>query len=49
MTEYTYEQWNSLDMYSTLTKITALIIFILLFGQLIFAVNIVIGIFKRRT
>lgn len=47
--EYTYEQWNSLDMYSTLMKVTAFVIFILLFGQLIFVVNFIIGIFKRQT
>jgi cytochrome c oxidase subunit 1 len=46
---YDYSNWNSSEMYSTLMKTIAIIILILLFGQIIFVVNLIVGLFNRKT
>jgi heme/copper-type cytochrome/quinol oxidase subunit 1 len=46
---YKYSNWNSSEMYSTLMKTLAIIILILLFGQIIFVVNLIAGLLKRKT
>jgi cytochrome c oxidase subunit 1 len=45
---YDYSNWNSSEMYSTLIKTIAIIILILLFGQILFIVNLIAGLFKRK-
>jgi heme/copper-type cytochrome/quinol oxidase subunit 1 len=46
---YDYSNWNSIDNYTMFTKAIAIIIFVLLFGQLLYVVNLIVGLFKRRT
>lgn len=46
---YDYSNWNSLDMYSTLIKVGAITLFILLLGQINFVINFIVGIFKSKT
>jgi heme/copper-type cytochrome/quinol oxidase subunit 1 len=46
---YDHSNWNSSEMYSTLMKTIAIIILILLFGQIIFVVNLIAGLFRRKT
>jgi len=46
---YEFSNWNSLDNYNTFTKAISLTSFGLLFGQLIFIINFIAGLFKRRT
>ncbi len=43
---YDYSNWNTLDNYSSLTKTMAVSIFVLLFGQFIFVINLIAGVFK---
>jgi len=46
---YDYSTWNSLDLYSTHAKTFAITIFVLLFGQIIYVINLIAGLFKRNT
>lgn len=44
-----YRDWKSFDHYTRIIKAISITIFILLFGQFIFVINLIAGIFKRRT
>ncbi len=46
---YDYSTWNSFETYSKYTKTIAIIIMILLFGQIIYVINFIAGLFKART
>lgn len=46
---YDYSNWNSFNNYTTFTKAIGITISVLLFGQFIFVINFVVGLFKRRT
>lgn len=46
---YDYSSWNSIDNYTTFTKAISITIFVLLFGQFIFVINFIAGLFKLRT
>ncbi|OJY85720.1 MAG: hypothetical protein BGP14_17380 [Sphingobacteriales bacterium 44-15] len=46
---YDYSSWNSFDNYTIFTKAIGITIFVLLVGQLIFIINFMVGLFKRRT
>ncbi|MBS0647577.1 MAG: cbb3-type cytochrome c oxidase subunit I [Verrucomicrobia bacterium] len=46
---YDYSSWGSFDSYTTLTKALGITIFALLFGQFIFVINLIAGLFKRLT
>jgi cytochrome c oxidase subunit 1 len=46
---YDYSNWNSSKMYSTQMKSFAILILILLLAQITFVVNVVAGLFKRKT
>jgi cytochrome c oxidase subunit 1 len=46
---YDYTNWNSFDNYTTFTKAIGISIFVLLFGQFIFVINLILGLFKRLT
>jgi len=44
---YDFSSWNSFYHYTTLTKVMAISIFVLLIGQCIFVVNLIAGLFKQ--
>jgi cytochrome c oxidase subunit I len=46
---YDYSSWNSFDNYTTFTKAIGITIFVSLFGQFIFVINFIAGLFKPRT
>ena len=46
---YDYSNWNLADNYITFIKIIVITPVALLFGQIIFIVNFVVGLFKRLT
>ena len=46
---YDFSSWNSFDNYTTFTKAVGIAVFVLLFGQFIFVINLVVGLFKRLT
>lgn len=45
---YDYSSWNALHQYTTFTKAIGITIFVLLFGQFIFLINFIAGLFKRK-
>lgn len=46
---YDYSIGDSLDTNTTFTKTIAITIFVLLLGQVIFVINFIAGLFKRKT
>ena len=46
---YDFSNWNSLNTYTTFTKTVLITIFIFLLGQILFVVNFIVGLFKRKT
>ena len=45
---YDYSSWNSFDNYTTFTKAIGITMLVLLFGQFIFVINFIAGLFKQR-
>lgn len=45
---YDYSSWNSFDPYDKYTKAIVIALNILIFGQIIFIINFIAGLFKRR-
>jgi heme/copper-type cytochrome/quinol oxidase subunit 1 len=46
---YEYSSWNSFDNYTTFTRAIGITTVVLLFGQFIFVINLIGGLFKRLT
>ena len=46
---YNYSNWNSFDNYTAFTKAIGISISILLFGQVIYVINLIGGLIKRLT
>jgi len=46
---YDYTNWHSLDMYSTFMKVLVYAICVSLLGQVLFVINLIAGLFKRKT
>lgn len=46
---YNYSDWSSFNDFTTLKKAIGITIIVLLFGQLIFVINFIVGLFKRMT
>ena len=44
---YDYSSWNSFDIYDKYTKAIGITLSILIFGQVIFIINFIAGLFKR--
>lgn len=46
---YDYSNWNSFNNYTEFTKAIGITIFVLLFGQVIFIINLIAGLLKKQT
>ena len=46
---YDYNIWSSFDSYTRFFKTVTITILVLLFGQIIFVINLIAGLFKRLT
>ena len=44
---YDYSSWNSFDNYTTFAKAMGISLFVLLFGQFVFIINLIVGVFRR--
>lgn len=44
-----FSEWNSSDNYNSYTKTISLSIFVLLWGQIIFVLNLIVGLFTQKT